>query len=88
MLLVISVKSVPLIVKDQFITVSIPHDGTMIETAARAMDAGARGDTIRARNEATNQIYSIVVTSKGCGEVRSIAQQDVAATSGDSATER
>ncbi len=87
-LLVSSIKSVPLIAKGQFITVSIPHDGTMIETAARAIDSGGRGETIHARNEATNQIYSVVVTSKGCGEVTSIGEQDIAQTSRDSATER
>jgi len=87
-LLIESVKSPPLVVQDQFVTVSIPHQGITIQTVARALDSGAKGETIRARNEATNEVYSVVVTDKAAGEIKPRGEQDVASAPRESATER
>ena len=86
-LLIDSVKLPPLVMEDQFITVSIPHQGVTIQTVARAMDSGAKGETIRARNESTNEIYSVVVTDKNAGEVKPSGEQNVASAPRESATE-
>jgi flagella basal body P-ring formation protein FlgA len=74
------VKGENLVLKDQFVTVALPHEGLMIETVARSLENGARGETVRVRNEATNQIYSIIVTDKASGEVRISGNEKVAAT--------
>ena len=85
-LFVNSVKGENLVFKDQFVTVAFPHDGAMIETVARALESGSRGQVVRVRNESTNQVYSIVVTDKAAGEVRMI--EGVASTPRESATDR
>ena len=66
-----SVKPAPLVLKDQFVTVSIPHQGMTIETVARALETGAKGDNIRAKNEATGQILKVTVTAPAAGQLAS-----------------
>lgn len=63
-------KLAPLVLKDQFVTVAMKVNGQAIETVARALETGAKGDLVRAKNEATGQVYSIVVTARAAGEVR------------------
>lgn len=71
------VKPSPIVVKDQFITVSMKQGDMKVSTIARAMDVGAKGDTVRVKNEANGDVYSVIVTAPGEGEVRTV---DVAST--------
>lgn len=74
-----SVEAENLVLKDQFVTVAFPHEGLMLETVARALESGSRGQVVRVRNEATNQIYNIIVTDKAAGEVR-VPEEKIAST--------
>lgn len=64
----------------QFVTVSLAREGqATIDTVARAMDDGARGDSIRARNEATGEIYTVLVTGNAAGQITE-THKDIAST--------
>ena len=43
------------------------------------MDEGARGESIRARNEATGEIYRVLVTGSAAGQIIE-TQKDIAST--------
>jgi flagella basal body P-ring formation protein FlgA len=54
----------------QFMTVSFKvAPDSNVETVARALEAGAAGKTVRARNESTGEIYHVRVTGPNAGEV-------------------
>lgn len=46
----------------QLINVSLSSGNVRIKTVAQAMEAGSFGQTIRARNEATREVYEVVLT--------------------------
>jgi flagella basal body P-ring formation protein FlgA len=59
-----------IVAKGDFIQVSVPlGHGRQVETVARAMEAGAKGAVIRATNEATRDVYRVVVTGASAGDV-------------------
>jgi flagella basal body P-ring formation protein FlgA len=64
-----SVKAAPLVLKDQFITIAFSHNGQVVETVARALEDGVKGQTIQVRNEATREIYKVTVTAEAAGTV-------------------
>jgi len=64
-----SVKAAPLVLKDQFITIAFSHNGQVVETVARALEDGIKGQTIQVRNEATREIYKVTVTAEAAGTV-------------------
>lgn len=68
-----------IIEKGEFVTVSMTlSDQTTIETVAKALDGGAAGNLVRAKNEATGEVYRVRVTGPGTGQVVPIDAQDVA----------
>lgn len=53
----------------QFITVTLVTGSVRIKTVAVAMEAGAYGQSVRAKNEATNAIYEVVLTGPQEGTI-------------------
>jgi flagella basal body P-ring formation protein FlgA len=58
-----------MVTKGDFINVSLEIGGLNVATVARAMQGGAKGEVISARNEATRDVYRVVVTGVSAGEV-------------------
>ncbi len=56
------VQAVPLVRSGQLVTVSLKQGGVQLKTVARALEAGTFGQTIRVRNEATRDIFEVVMT--------------------------
>ena len=56
------VEAVPLVRTGQFVTITLKRGSVMIRTVARAMDGGGFGQAIRVKNEATKDIYEVVIT--------------------------
>jgi flagella basal body P-ring formation protein FlgA len=65
------VKPAQAIAAGQFMTVSlkIGPDQQPVETVAKAMNDGAPGDTIEAKNEATGEVYNVTITGPNAGQV-------------------
>ena len=57
-----TVQPVPLARTGQFVTVHLSRGGVSIKTVARAMEEGSYGQTIKVRNEATKDVYEVVLT--------------------------
>lgn len=53
---------VPLVRTGQFVTVQLQQGNVRIKTVARAMEGGSFGQTIKVKNEATRDIYEVVIT--------------------------
>ena len=58
-----------MVAKGDFINISLEIGGLNVATVARAMQGGAKGDVISARNEATRDVYRVVVTGVSAGDV-------------------
>ena len=58
-----------IVAKGDFISVSVRVGQGNVETVARAMEAGAKGSVIQAKNEATRDVYRVVVTGASAGDV-------------------
>jgi len=56
------VQAVPLTRTGQFITITLNRGGVRIKTVARAMEEGSFGQTIKVKNEATRDVYQVVLT--------------------------
>ncbi len=65
------VKSPQAIAAGQFMTVSlkIGPDEQSVETVAKALNPGAAGDIIEAKNEATGEVYNVTITGPNAGQV-------------------
>ena len=59
----------PLARPGELVTVIVEQGNVQIRTAARAMESGCYGQTIRARNEATNDVYYIILTAPQMGKM-------------------
>ena len=57
-----TVQAVPLARSGQFITVTLSRGGVRIKTVGRAMGEGSYGQTIKVKNEATKDVYEVVLT--------------------------
>jgi flagella basal body P-ring formation protein FlgA len=57
-----TVQSVPLARAGQFVTVMLSRGGVSIKTVGRAMGEGSFGETIKVKNEATKDVYEVVLT--------------------------
>ncbi|HEY1628546.1 MAG TPA: flagellar basal body P-ring formation chaperone FlgA, partial [Tepidisphaeraceae bacterium] len=53
---------VQLVKTGQFVTITLDQGTVKIRTVARALEGGSFGQTIRVKNESTNDIYQVVVT--------------------------
>jgi len=56
------VDAVPLVKSGQFVTVTVTEGGVQIKTVAQAMEAGSYGQTIRAKNEETRDVFEVTMT--------------------------
>lgn len=56
------VQAVPMARTGQFITVTLGRGAVSVKTVARAMEDGSFGQTIRVKNEATKDVYEVVLT--------------------------
>ena len=56
------VQPVPLARSGQFVTVVLSRGGVSIKSVARAMEDGSYGQTIKVKNEATKDVYEVVLT--------------------------
>jgi flagella basal body P-ring formation protein FlgA len=56
------VEAVPLAKVGQFISVTLNRGSVQIKSVAKAMEGGCYGQTIRVKNEATKDIYQVVLT--------------------------
>ncbi len=70
------VEPVPLARTGQFITVSLTTANVKVKTVARAMESGSYGQTIRVKNEATREIYEVILTGPQTAEMNGGAMQD------------
>jgi flagella basal body P-ring formation protein FlgA len=63
-------KAAQAIVAGQFMTVSLKIGPDQnVETVAKALNNGAPGETIEAKNEATGEVYNIKITGPNAGAV-------------------
>lgn len=56
------VEAVPLAKVGQFITVTLERGTVRIKSVAKAMEGGCYGQTIRVKNEATRDVYQVILT--------------------------
>jgi len=63
------VEPVPLARPGQFVTVTLTTANVKVKTVARALEAGSYGQTIRVKNEATKEIYEVVLTGPQTAEM-------------------
>ncbi len=56
------VDAVPLVRTGQFVTVTLSRGNVQIKTVARAVEGGSFGQTIKVKNEATRDVFEVVIT--------------------------
>lgn len=57
-----TVQPVPLARTGQFVTVKLSRGGVTVKTVARAMEEGSYGQAIKVKNEATKDMFEVVLT--------------------------
>ena len=63
------VEPVPLARTGQFVTVTLTTSNVSVKTVARAMESGSYGQTIKVKNEATKEIYEVILTGPQTAEM-------------------
>ncbi len=63
------VEAVPLARAGQLLTVLVRRGGVSVQTVARAMESGCYGQTIKARNESTNEIIDVTLSGPQTAEM-------------------
>lgn len=58
------VEAIPLVKNGQLVTVSLSQGNIRIKSVALALEGGSYGQRIRVRNEATNDIYDVILTGR------------------------
>jgi flagella basal body P-ring formation protein FlgA len=69
-----SVQPVPLARTGQFVTVLLSRGGVTVKAVARAMEEGSYGQTIKVKNEATKDVFEVVLTGPQEGTLGPAAQ--------------
>jgi flagella basal body P-ring formation protein FlgA len=70
------VDAVPLVKAGQFVTVTVTQGGVQIKTVAQAMEAGSYGQTIRAKNEETRDIFEVTMTGPQAATMNATTSPD------------
>ncbi|HEV2293628.1 MAG TPA: flagellar basal body P-ring formation chaperone FlgA [Tepidisphaeraceae bacterium] len=70
------VEPVPLARAGQFVTITLTTANVKVKTVARAMESGSYGQTIRVKNEATKEIYEVILTGPQTAEMNGGAMQE------------
>ncbi|MGB7159845.1 MAG: flagellar basal body P-ring formation chaperone FlgA [Tepidisphaeraceae bacterium] len=81
------VEPVPLARTGQFVTVTLTTANVKVKTVARAMEAGSYGQTIRVKNEATKEIYEVILTGPQTAEMNGAAMHEAKEAKVAAATE-
>lgn len=81
------VEPVPLARTGQFVTITLTTANVKVKTVARAMESGSYGQTIRVKNEATKEIYEVILTGPQTAEMNGGAMQETSGAKVASATE-
>lgn len=74
-----TVQPVPLARSGQFVTVVLSRGGVRIKTVARAMEDGSYGQTIKVKNEATRDVFEVVLTGPQEGTLGPIETAEMSA---------
>jgi flagella basal body P-ring formation protein FlgA len=64
-----TVEAVPLAKANQYITVTLERGGIRIKGVAKALEGGCYGQMIRVKNEATKDVYQVVLTGPQEGSI-------------------
>jgi flagella basal body P-ring formation protein FlgA len=68
-----AVEAVPLAKANQYITVTLERGGIRVKGVAKALEGGCYGQTIRVKNEATKDVYQVVLTGPQEGSIAPVA---------------
>jgi len=63
------IEAVPLARAGQFVTVTLNNGSVSVKSVAKAMEGGSYGQTIRVKNEATDQTFEVVLTGPQEGSI-------------------
>ena len=56
------VEAVPLAKIGQFVTITLNRGSVRVKSVAKALEGGSYGQTIRVKNEATRDVYEVILT--------------------------
>jgi flagella basal body P-ring formation protein FlgA len=68
-----AVEAVPLAKANQYITVTLERGGIRVKGVAKALEGGCYGQTIRVKNEATKDVYQVVLSGPQEGSIAPVA---------------
>jgi flagella basal body P-ring formation protein FlgA len=68
-----AVEAVPLAKANQYITVTLERGAIRVKGVAKALEGGCYGQTIRVKNEATKDVYQVVLTGPQEGSIAPVA---------------
>jgi flagella basal body P-ring formation protein FlgA len=68
-----AVEAVPLAKANQYINVTLERGGIRVKGVAKALEGGCYGQTIRVKNEATKDVYQVVLTGPQEGSIAPVA---------------
>jgi len=74
------VDPVPLCKSDDLITVTVRRGNVELKTVARAVESGGYGQTVRVRDQQTNDVYDIVLTGPQEGRMGAVPEVSAAAS--------
>jgi flagella basal body P-ring formation protein FlgA len=77
------VDPVALVKPGQFITITLTQGRIRVKTVARAMEGGSFGQTVKVKNEATREIYEVVLTGPQEGTMSPPQLDNKVATTGN-----
>lgn len=63
------VEAVPLARPGQFVTITLTTGDVRVKTVARSLDTGTYGQSIRVKNEATKDVYEVILTGPQTAEM-------------------
>jgi flagella basal body P-ring formation protein FlgA len=75
------VDAVPLCKSDDLITVTVRRGNVELKTIARAVESGGYGQSVRVRDQQTNDIYDVVLTGPQEGRMGAVPEVSAAAAS-------
>jgi flagella basal body P-ring formation protein FlgA len=64
-----TVEAVPLVKPGQYVTITVYQGSIRVKAVGKAMEGGSYGQSIRVKNEATNDIYEVILTGPQEGTI-------------------
>jgi flagella basal body P-ring formation protein FlgA len=71
---------IQLVKTGQYVTIGVSQGGVQVKTVARALEAGAFGQSIKVKNETTKDIFDVTVTGPQTATLSAPAPQDIVST--------